>query len=61
MALTNDKLEAAEIACQQFLGAATEFRTCLEDNLGFSITVINGVFGTADKLTLALENLRRAD
>jgi hypothetical protein len=61
MALTNDKLKAAETACQQFLGAATELRTCLEENLGLSVTVINGVLGAADKLTRALEDLRRAE
>lgn len=58
MPLTNDKLEAVEAACQQFLGAATALRTCLEENLGLSVTVINGVLGAADKLARALEDLR---
>lgn len=59
MPLTNDKLEAVEAACQQFLGAATELRACLEENLGLSVTVINGVHGAADKLTRALEDLSK--
>jgi hypothetical protein len=57
MALTNKDLEAAERAAKDFLQASTYLREFLEENLGFSYTVIRRVVDATEALKAALNNL----